>query len=358
MLGMPDGPGPGPGPGSGSGGGLRVRWGAREFEVAGGGDVGALKREIARETGVEPKRQKLLGLRVKAGAALSDETSLGDVVVRGKKIMMMGSPETAIAAARQDEETAAQEPDPEDDFEPEESAALAVAERPENKEKLSRRLAAVQPKLLAEPRPGKKLLVLDIDYTLFDHRSTAERPLELRRPFLLEFLDSAYRRYDIVIWSATGMKWVELKMKELEVLAPPPEFSFKILTLLDSSSMVTVHSERYGVVNCKPLAFIWDHPVFKGHYGAHNTIMFDDISRNFLMNPGNGLKIRPFKNAHQLRHTDTELQKLSDYLELISSLTADDFSSLRHRRWERFLEKRAAARKEREEEGRGHGAGY
>lgn len=31
-------------------------------------------------------------------------------------------------------------------------------------------------------REGKKLLVLDIDYTLFDHRSTAENPLELMRP--------------------------------------------------------------------------------------------------------------------------------------------------------------------------------
>jgi hypothetical protein len=31
-------------------------------------------------------------------------------------------------------------------------------------------------------RQGKKLLVLDIDYTLFDHRSTAENPLQLMRP--------------------------------------------------------------------------------------------------------------------------------------------------------------------------------
>ncbi|KAG5525818.1 hypothetical protein RHGRI_032190 [Rhododendron griersonianum] len=30
---------------------------------------------------------------------------------------------------------------------------------------------------------GKKLLVLDIDYTLFDHRSTAENPLELMWPY-------------------------------------------------------------------------------------------------------------------------------------------------------------------------------
>lgn len=31
-------------------------------------------------------------------------------------------------------------------------------------------------KLLAEPRPGKKCLVIDIDYTIFDLGSTAERP--------------------------------------------------------------------------------------------------------------------------------------------------------------------------------------
>lgn len=46
--------------------------------------------------------------------------------------------------------------------------------------------------MLNEPRPGKKLLVLDIDYTLFDHRSAAETGNELMRPFLHEFLTSAY----------------------------------------------------------------------------------------------------------------------------------------------------------------------
>ena len=42
-------------------------------------------------------------------------------------------------------------------------------------------------------RPGKKLLVLDIDYTLFDHRSTAETGTELMRPYLHEFLTAAYQ---------------------------------------------------------------------------------------------------------------------------------------------------------------------
>ena len=36
--------------------------------------------------------------------------------------------------------------------------------------------------LLNPPREGKKCLVLDIDYTLFDHRSSAENPRELMRP--------------------------------------------------------------------------------------------------------------------------------------------------------------------------------
>jgi hypothetical protein len=61
------------------------------------------------------------------------------------------------------------------------------------------------------------VLVLDIDYTLFDHRSVVGNPLESMRPFLHEFLATAYEYYDIAIWSATGMKWVALKMKELGV---------------------------------------------------------------------------------------------------------------------------------------------
>jgi hypothetical protein len=62
------------------------------------------------------------------------------------------------------------------------------------------------------PRPGKKLLVLDIDYTLFDHRSVAETPLELQRPcewfrespqLLRNFFDfySERRMQDFENWS-------------------------------------------------------------------------------------------------------------------------------------------------------------
>jgi hypothetical protein len=66
--------------------------------------------------------------------------------------------------------------------------------------------------LLLLPAPaGKKCLVLDIDYTLFDLNSSAEHPDELARPYLHEFLTACYEYYDIIIWSATNMKWVEVR---------------------------------------------------------------------------------------------------------------------------------------------------
>ena len=40
---------------------------------------------------------------------------------------------------------------------------------------------------------------------------------------------------------------------------------------------------------------LWDkYPQF---YNKHNTIMFDDLRRNYVMNRQNGLVIRPFRKA-------------------------------------------------------------
>lgn len=49
--------------------------------------------------------------------------------------------------------------------------------------------------------------------------------------------------------------------------------------------MITVESPKYGVCNVKPLKVIWDR--FSEFYSPANTIMFDDLGRNFLMNPQN-----------------------------------------------------------------------
>ena len=61
--------------------------------------------------------------------------------------------------------------------------------------------------------------------------------------------------------------------------------------------------------------------------------MFDDVRRNFLMNPQNGLKIVAYKNAHSNRNLDKELYKLTLYLRKISEL--DDISILNHKHWEK-----------------------
>ncbi|CAG2173440.1 unnamed protein product, partial [Oppiella nova] len=162
---------------------------------------------------------------------------------------------------------------------------IPIQNREEFLAKVDKRVKEYKIKMLSEPRSGKKLLVLDIDYTLFDHRSTAECAAQLMRPYLHEFLTTAYEDYDIVIWSATGMKWIEVKMRELGV---EKNTNYKILFYLDSSAMISVHTQRYGLVDVKPLGVIWGK--FK-EYSAKNTIMFDDIRKNFLMNPQNGLRI-------------------------------------------------------------------
>lgn len=216
-----------------------------------------------------------------------------------------------------------------DDFDENEEKEVAIENTAIYLAKIQKRVNDYKITVLNPPRDGKHLLVLDIDYTLFDHRSVAESGVELMRPYLHEFLTSAYEYYDIVIWSATGMKWIEEKMKLLGVSTNP---NYKIMFYLDSNAMISVYTHEKGVIDVKPLGVIWGkYP----QYSAKNTIMFDDIRRNFLMNPKSGLKIRPFRQAHVNRSKDTELLKLAKYLKDIA-LNCDDFNTLNHRKWETY----------------------
>jgi len=328
---------------------ISVRWsGASDPSVANvsltvsdDANVRALRLALETATGVRPARQKLLNLRVN-GKPAKDEDALRDVKPFPKAVMMMGQLETTYEGAKKAEAKAEElATEVEDDFEVDMETALDASKNPAYLAKLEKRIDTVELKVLNQPRENTKCLVLDIDYTLFDHRTTAERPEEIMRPFLHEFLTRAYNcetgPYDIVIWSATSMKWIELKMTELGVLSDSQPY--KICALIDSKSMVTVETAKYGVFNCKPLGYLWAQKFSseRQRFGPHNTLMFDDLSRNFIMNPQQGLKIRPFRNAHTSRSTDRELLRLALYLEAIASL--DDFSKLNHKRWESFLQK-------------------
>jgi ubiquitin-like domain-containing CTD phosphatase 1 len=215
------------------------------------------------------------------------------------------------------------------DIQEEEAELLALVDRPEVQEKLNRRVKSVNVKIMNPPREGKKLLVLDIDYTLFDLGGTAERPSDLARPFLHEFLSAAYEHWDIVIWSATSMKWVEVKMRELGVLSHP---DYKVTFMLDFTAMITV--TVHHTFDCKPLSFIWSK--FPG-YTKENTIMVDDLRQNFALNQKNGLKCRAYRKSHlrEVVQGDKELKHIGIYLSLIREL--DDLTALDHKQWEAYV---------------------
>ncbi|XP_005094856.1 ubiquitin-like domain-containing CTD phosphatase 1 [Aplysia californica] len=311
-------------------GDLIVKYSRDEHKISGllGSDtVKDLKDAIYKLTSVQPNRQKLLGLKVKP-SDLVDDMMLSALKLRpNMKLILMGTKEEQIEKVS---ETPTDLPEVVNDFDIEEEE-IAVENREEYLAKIDRRIKSYKINTLNESRPGKKLLVLDIDYTLFDHRSTAEQANELMRPFLHEFLTDAYKNYDIVIWSATGMKWIETKLKLLGVATHP---DYKICFYLDSDAMISVHTPKYGVIEVKPLGVIWGkYP----EWSEKNTIMLDDIRRNFIMNPQSGLRIKAFRDSRVSRFTDTELIKMTEYLNCIALL--EDFTALDHRNWREYRKK-------------------
>ncbi|XP_051159545.1 ubiquitin-like domain-containing CTD phosphatase 1 [Leptopilina boulardi] len=165
-------------------------------------------------------------------------------------------------------------------------------------------------------REGKKLLVLDIDHTLLDDRSNAKRPC------LHEFLTKAYKNYDIVIWSATKMIYIERKMNKFKINNNP---NYKIAFCLDILAMVPIRLKKFKFINVKPLALIWGK--YK-QFSPKNTIMIDDLKTNFILNPQSGLFIKPFYKKTNVNTTDYELLKMSKYLEIIANF--NDFQKLNH----------------------------
>ncbi|CAH8558690.1 unnamed protein product [Schistosoma guineensis] len=328
-------------------------------------NVSDLKEELFKLTRVLPKNQKILGLRTTNNDPVVDSTTLSCLVLKpGTKLMLIGSTQEEILKVNSTEDS----PDVVDDFDFKEED-IQLCNVTENIEKVARRCKAYRPRKLSEFRDGKKLLVLDIDYTIFDHLTPAESVHQLARPHLIEFLTRAYVHYDIAIWSATSMTWILAKLGQLGIIplhvaktfqhrnnitgstsstnddslpsedlnASDDQYnkSFRIALILDSSDMISVKFTEHGIKEVKPLAVIWNnHP----QWGPHNTIMFDDVRRNFIMNPQSGLRIRSYRDAHVNCSRDHELLRLIKYLELIA-LNEQDFTQLNHNHWDRYVHK-------------------
>ena len=70
-----------------------VKWSGKEFTVAlqDAETVEDLKRRLQAETKVQPKRQKLIGLKTRSGKPAEDGTPISELALKaGQKYMMMG----------------------------------------------------------------------------------------------------------------------------------------------------------------------------------------------------------------------------------------------------------------------------
>jgi ubiquitin-like domain-containing CTD phosphatase 1 len=85
----------------------------------------------------------------------------------------------------------------------------------------------------------------------------------------------------------------------------------------------------------KPLELIWRK--FPERYSAANTVHVDDLSRNFALNPQQGLKITAYKEPLRARGSDRELRSLAFYLVHIA-LHVPDFTTLSHGKWGTYVQ--------------------
>ena len=129
--------------------------------------------------------------------------------------------------------------------------------------------------LLQNPREGKKLLVLDLDYTLFDYKSEGD-VTQLRRPYLDDFLAGVYPHYDLCIWSQSS--WTRLQTILLQ-LGLIDHADYKFTFILDATCMYKVtkvsKSGRVSVHEVKDLHYVWGKMPLS--YNPCNTIMVDDL---------------------------------------------------------------------------------
>lgn len=66
--------------------------------------------------------------------------------------------------------------------------------------KLQKAITAAEINFINPSRPNKKLLVLDIDYTIFDMKATTYDVNKLKRPYTDYMLTTLYQYYDICFW--------------------------------------------------------------------------------------------------------------------------------------------------------------
>ncbi|KEP63117.1 UNVERIFIED_CONTAM: HAD hydrolase, family IIID protein [Hammondia hammondi] len=328
---------------------VNVKWGGKLYNVSLSlsdfecFSLSDFKEKLQQQLSVPADKQKLLGFTNAQGYAAKDTDLLSSLrFKKERQMMLIGSTDAQLLAAAQAHAAAlAQSDSILDDFLSSPSCAVASEDSvrtPLHLERLEKAVERTRVQLLHAPRKGKKLLVLDLDYTLFDCKSLAGSVEDLKRPFLDRFMEDAFEDYDLAVWSQTHWKWVEMKCTELGFLTSP---KFHLCFVLDRSSMFTVCSRKKkkgkgssqdaGVESrtheVKALELIWRK--FPEFWNASNTVHVDDLSRNFFFNPQNGIKVSAYRR--EKRSQDRELLLLSVYLKLVAQEA--DVRNMSHKQW-------------------------
>ncbi|GFH49280.1 HAD-superfamily subfamily IIID h [Chaetoceros tenuissimus] len=339
--------------------------------------IAQVKELIFEETNILPKRQKFIGLQVQPNLntnpksrQVTDDIQLSQLKPK-YTFILMGTPEKDIFVDPNDTDTQFEVID---DFDLEFNAGTAEwIEHVAKGENLKRFTDSTAVHVMNEPREGKPLMVLDLDHTLLDFsrksieqasnaeraatdngnngngsstsivRTTQETIDRMKRPYMDDFLARAYVNYDLVVWSQTSWRWLETKLIELNMLANP---RYKFCFVLDKTSMFQITSalksgerRKHSV---KPLQIIWNKfPC----WNAHNTVHLDDLSRNFALNPKNGLKVTGFYRKKKSGKRDIELLGLASYLERLA-IEVNDFTRVKFKYWTDVLSGKKALIKE------------
>ena len=328
-------------------------------------NIGDVKDMLHKHTRILPKRQKLIGLKSnKSGSTVGEDTPLSDLKVKGSKgnavvhnFILMGTPEEQIFVDPSQKDDL---PDIIDDFDLDFNAGSEEWVNHKAKEdNLQKFTEKTECHIINPPREGKPLLVLDLDHTLLDFSSKAlqengETAMhigssndavanQLKRPYMDEFLAWSYKYYDLVVWSQTSWRWLEVKLTELGMIMNP---SYKICFVLDKTSMFKIVSTNKSGKTVthyvKPLQIIWSKfPQWK----SHNTVHIDDLSRNFALNLGSGLKCTAYYRKKKKRSNgqggsnDNELLGIGRFLELLATTdeSKDNFDDIDFRYWQDYV---------------------
>jgi len=197
---------------------LNCKWNAKSYELVCPATVtvGYVKTQLALLTNVRPHHQKLIMKTSPPNQRLLDDRLLSDLGVKtNAKVMMIGNVEKDLIIDDADKLSSGLVDDLDYDYRPVVSVADSLLADPAIRAKMDKYGArlAESVTLINPLRPGKALLVLDLDYTLFDMHGVSSDWNVLRRPYTHQFLTAAYQHFELVLWSQTSWRWLELKVR-------------------------------------------------------------------------------------------------------------------------------------------------